>query len=43
MALRDIVGALRDKEFWRDMGRNTRAMGELGIEFGSKHKQTLKH
>ena len=34
MALRDIVGALRDKEFWRDMGRNTRAMGELGIEFG---------
>jgi hypothetical protein len=34
MALRDIVGALRDEEFWRDMGRNTLAMGELGIEFG---------
>ena len=34
MALRDIVGALRDEEFWRDIARNTRAMGELGIEFG---------
>ena len=34
MALRDIAGALRDEEFWRDMGRNTLAMGELGIEFG---------
>jgi len=33
MALRDIVGALRDEEFWRDIGRNTRGIGELGIEF----------
>ena len=34
MALRDIAGALRDEEFWRDIGRNTRGIGELGIEFG---------
>ena len=34
MALRDIVGALRDKEFWLDMGRNTRGIGGVGIELG---------
>ncbi len=34
MALKNIVGALRDEEFWRDMGRNTLGIGGVGIEFG---------
>jgi hypothetical protein len=35
MALRDIVGALRDEEFWRDIARNTRGIGGVGAEIGT--------